>query len=105
MANIYGDNYTKEFLNVPSERASVGEYKGKVKVLFDKISAGAAGDVLSIGKLPAGARVLAVDSVNGDNPSCNVAKGDSISSETTVQFTLGAAPAANIKAWVLFVMD
>jgi len=102
MANIYGENYTKAFINNPAEQAKAGEYGGAVKVLFDLVAAGAGADVLHIGKLPKGSRVLAIESVNCDSPAFNVAVGEAISAETEVLVTLGAAPSFPAKAWVLY---
>lgn len=105
MANIYGENYTKAFINNPSEQANMGEYGGVKKVLFDRVAAGAAADVLSIGKLPKGARVLTIGNVGGNNPVCNVAPADLIAAETIITFTLGGAPVFPVSAWVEYVID
>lgn len=105
MADIYGANYTKAYINNPAEQANMGEYGGVKKVLFDKVAAGAGADVLSIGKLPKGARVLSVNNVGGNNPVCNVAPADLIAAETIVTFTLGAAPTFPVSAWVEYVVD
>jgi hypothetical protein len=106
MANIYGDNYTKEFINQPSERSNVGEVHAKVKALYDQKSGGVAADVLTFGKLPANALVLALGSVGaGASPVFNVAAGDKPSSETVLTCTLGVGPAATSKVWVLYSID
>lgn len=63
MADLYASNYTKVYVNKPSEKAGKGEYNGHVKVLYDEYVVPTANelgtsDVLYFGKLPAGARVL-----------------------------------------------
>ena len=105
MANIYGSNYTKAFINNPAEQANMGEYGGVKKVIFDQVAAGAGADVLYIGKLPKGARVITVGNVGGNNPTCNVSPAQLISAETAVTFTLGAAPSVPVSAWVEYVVD
>lgn len=105
MANIYGANYTKAYINNPAEQSNMGEYGGVKKVVFDQVAAGAGADVLSIGKLPKGARVLTVGNVGGNNPVCNVTPAQLISAETIVTFTLGAAPTFPVSAWVEYVVD
>lgn len=105
MANQYGENYTKEYINVPSERSNVGEAGGKVKVCFDKLAAPVGGNDMYIGKIPNGARILSVDSLRCDTPTFNVAAGDLLSSETAIVVTLGAAPTADCLAWVTYVLD
>jgi hypothetical protein len=41
MANINGKNYAKEFSNIPSEAADIGEYGGRKKIIFDEFSGAA----------------------------------------------------------------
>jgi hypothetical protein len=61
---VYGVNYTKAFVNVPSRPVEQGESGGKVKCLFDSYTLPAGvidvGDVVKLGglKLPQGARVV-----------------------------------------------
>ena len=62
MATVYGANYTKQFINNPSELIPKGEQYGRVHVAYDSYTAsGAIGinDLVYLMKLPAGARVLA----------------------------------------------
>ena len=105
MSDIYGANYTKAYINNPAEQANMGEYGGVKKVIFDQVAAGAGADVMHVGKLPKGARVLSVNNVGGNNPTCNVAPAALIAAETVVTFTLGAAPTFPVSAWVEYVVD
>lgn len=107
MANKYGSNYTKAFVNVPAERANAGEYGGKVKVLFDQLVSGAvAADVLYIGKLPKGARILELKSIGaGSGAAFNVAAADIMSAETAITLTIGTSPSDPVSAWVYYIVD
>lgn len=62
MATFNGVNYKKVYVDDPSGKANKGEYNGHKKVLFDEITFDqdviADDDIIKIGKLPAGARVL-----------------------------------------------
>jgi len=64
MANLYGSNYTKAFINVPSEKIEPGEFAGKMKVAYDEYDLDglgvvlAANDIIYLMKIPAGARIL-----------------------------------------------
>jgi len=63
MTDLYGSNYTKAYVNKPSEKAGTGEYNGHVKILFDEYVVPTANelataDFIYLGKLPKGARVL-----------------------------------------------
>jgi len=63
MTDLYGSNYTKAYVNKPSEKAGKGEYNGHVKILFDEYVVPTANelataDFIYLGKLPKGARVL-----------------------------------------------
>lgn len=63
---LYGANYTATEINVPSEKAGVGENIGKIHFSFDSFSPATAdgeyevGDVVKMFKLPKGARVIDV---------------------------------------------
>ena len=106
MAAIYGANYTKNYISNPPEQANMGEVGGVKKVLFDQVAAGAAADVLSIGKLPKGARVLEVKSIGaGSGASFNVAPAAVMSAQTEVQVTLGTGPSFPLSAWVEYIVD
>jgi len=108
MAAKNGVNYAKEFVNVPSEQAEPGSMGGRVRVLLDYILAGGAveADVVSIGKLPKGARVLRCSNVGGGtSPSYSVAPMAQMSAETVVTFTVGASPSTDIYVFIEYVLD
>lgn len=61
MANLYGINHTKVYRDVPSSKANVGDYYGRVHAIVDKYTAAGAisnGDVIYLGKIPKGAKVI-----------------------------------------------
>ncbi len=61
MTALYGANYTNAYVDVPATPYPAGEQNGNCRILFDSYtwtSAPAASDTISIGKLPAGARVV-----------------------------------------------
>lgn len=64
MANLYGANYKKAFVDAPSTKMGVGEQGGRVRVAYDQYDlatdgvALANGDILYLMKLPKGARVV-----------------------------------------------
>ena len=61
MATVYGVNYTKQFVNIPSEKIPKGEQYGRVHVAYDSYVASdaiAINTLVNLMKLPAGARVL-----------------------------------------------
>lgn len=113
MAAINGFNYAKNIL-VPKEQSNAGEVGGGVKVLFDAyVGTPVAADVLSIGKLPKGARILTIVSVGaGTAPtyakvdslgnSSVLAAGDVIAAESLVKVTIGASPSLNAGAFVTY---
>lgn len=117
MAAINGKNYAKN-ISVPKEQSNAGEVGGVVKCLFDQYDGTpTAADVLSIGKLPKGARILSVNSiglggaglawakVDAAGSSSTLAAGDVIASESLVKITIGASPSANAAGFVQYVVD
>lgn len=61
MANIYGVNHTAQYVTVPSQKFSVGDFGGRVRAIIDQyVPAGAisSGDKLYLGKIPKGAKVI-----------------------------------------------
>lgn len=62
MAELYGNNYKLAYVDVPAKQIGVGEQAGRKRILFDSHTFAAAvnpiADVIKIGKLPKGARVL-----------------------------------------------
>jgi len=106
MANIYGSNYQKEFINEPKEAANVGEYAGKQRVAIDSFSGAAGSDDVYCAKLPAGSFVLAASVIGGGTaPTFNVAAGDKMVAETEVICTLDADAAADGKCWIEYSLD
>lgn len=118
MAAINGYNYAKN-ISVPKEQSNPGEVGGVVKCLFDAyVGTPAAGDVLSIGKLPKGARILSISAsaamgaaptfakVLADGTSSTLAAGDLLSGESLVKVTAaGGSYGANPFVFVLYVVD
>lgn len=106
MSAINGVNYTKA-VAVPREQSNAGEVGGVKRVLFDQYLVGAlAADVLSIGSLPKGARVLEVKSINaGVGASFSVDPGEILSAAEVVTVTIGAGPADPVSAWIEYVID
>lgn len=106
MANIYGDNYNKEFILDPSQPANIGEYGGKKKVMFDRFSGAAGGDDVYFGKLPIGALVLNISHIGGGTaPVFSVAVGDKVSVETDLICTLDGDAAASGLIFCEYILD
>ena len=75
MATVYGANYTKQFINNPSELIPKGEQYGRVHVAYDSYTASGAIAIntqINLMKLPAGARVLACTFKHDDLGSAGV---------------------------------
>ena len=106
MAEKYGKNYTKAFINTIKEKANVGDWAAKMRLLYDEQDGVLEADTMLIGKLPKGARVLSVNHVGaGTSPSFNVSPTQVMADETIVIVTVGATPAATVKAWVEYTVD
>ena len=106
MADVFGSNYTKEYISSPKQFADIGEYNGKVRCMFDSFSGAAGGDVVYFGKLPAGARVIDVKGSGlGTAPVFSHALGDKLSAKADVTVTLDADASANGFALVLYVTE
>lgn len=106
MADVFGSNYQKEFINVPSEQGAIGEMGGKKKVSFDSFSGAAGSDDVYFGKLQAGARILAVNHIGaGTSPAFNVTVGDKLSAEQDLICTLDVDAAASGSCWVEYLLD
>jgi len=106
MADVFGSNYQKEFINVPSEQGAIGEMGGKVKASFDSFSGAAGSDDVYFGKIQSGARILAISSIGtGTAPVFNVAIGDKLSSEQDLICTLDVDAAASGSIWVEYLLD
>lgn len=72
MATKFGVNATKRLSDVPSAKIAVSDQGGRKRVAYDSYTISAilaAGDILKMGKIPAGARILgwkiAVHTVSG----------------------------------------
>jgi hypothetical protein len=107
MADRNGVNYAKEIAK-PSEQAEPGSRNAPVRVLLDYTlgSVAVAGDVISLGKIPKGARVIRCSNVGGGtSPSYSVAPMQKMTDEAVVTFTVGTTPAADVYAFVEYVLN
>lgn len=119
MANLNGVNYGNN-IAVPKVQSKAGEVGGVLKVLFDAyVGTPAAADVLTIGKLPKGARVLRITSNGGmgaaptfakvlveTGASTALAAGDVLQGESLVKITAaGGTYGANPFVFVEYVVD
>lgn len=106
MADIFGSNYSKEFIQEPSQAAAVGEYNGKQRVAIDEFSGAAGGDDVYMAKLPLNAFILNLSHIGaGTAPTFNVAVGDKLSAETDIICTLDGDASASGKIWVEYSLD
>jgi hypothetical protein len=115
MANIYGGNYTKEFINEPSEAANVGEYSGKQRVAIDSFSGAGASDVVTFALLPPNAFILAVTVIGGgtaptftgtdEDGAVTIAAGEKLGKFTTIDCNLDADTSAAGKMWIEYSLD
>jgi hypothetical protein len=62
MATLYGSNYSNAYIEEPKSSYGKGEYNGHLKCLYDEhtfaADVNAINDVIKMGKLPAGSRVV-----------------------------------------------
>lgn len=61
MATLFGANYTKEFVNVPSEKILAKEKSGKIRMAYDSytfVADAVSGATIKLMKLPAGAKLV-----------------------------------------------
>ena len=106
MAEKYGKNYTKAFINTIKEKANVGDWAARIRMLYDEQDGVLEADTMLIGKLPKGARVVSVNHVGaGTSPAFNVSPTEVITAEKTVIVTVGATPSVTVKAWVEDTVD
>jgi hypothetical protein len=107
MANIDGKNYAKEFSNIPSEAADIGEYGGRKKIIFDEFSGAAGLDTVNFGKIPPGARILALSEIGGGTaPTFSHSVGDKIGASGEILIcTLDADAAATGMIWIEYILD
>lgn len=69
MSTKYGSNYTDRFQTKPVVPVDASNYGGNVKAMYDEYTLAAAlstGDVLKMGRLPKGAKVLEVILASAD---------------------------------------
>jgi hypothetical protein len=61
MATLNGNQYKQAYVDVPSSKIKPGDVSGDVKIMFfdfDITAAPTNGDILKLGKIPAGVRVV-----------------------------------------------
>lgn len=118
MAALNGVNYANN-ISVPAVQSNPGEVGGVVKCLFDSyVGSISAADVLSVGKLPKGARILSITvaaamgaaptfaKVLADGTSSALAAGDVLAGQSLVKITAaGGTYGSNPIAFVLYVVD
>jgi hypothetical protein len=79
MATFSGLNYTRAYVNVPSDKIPAGEVGGEIMMAYDSYTSTAnvaASDIIRGVRIPAGAKLKAVHMklpVNGGTVSCGVA--------------------------------
>ena len=107
MADIYGSNYQKEFVDVPSDQAAPGEYGGRVKCMYDSYAGATPGaDNVYLGKIPSGARILRLSHVGGGTaPTWSVALDDKLTAEADLILTLDGDGAASGYGFCEYVLD
>jgi hypothetical protein len=106
MANVYGSNYSKEYIQDPKQAANVGEVAGKVRVIYDEFSGASGSDDVYFGKLQAGALILSVNEIGGGTAaSFNVAVGDKLTAETDLICSLDADADAAGQCWIEYALD
>ena len=69
MSDYYGVNYTKQYVNVPSEKIPKGEQYGRVHVAYDEyttVGVIETADNIAMMKIPAGARIIEAKMVHED---------------------------------------
>lgn len=71
MADVYGVNYEKEWVNDPAEQAAKGTRNAHIKNQYEELSGVAAADVLYLCKLQEKARFLGLEALN-----CALGAGD-----------------------------
>lgn len=114
MADYSSLNFKKQFDDIPSDVAAIGEYGGRVKCMYSSwdsaddatngtnYAAIVATDTMQICKIPAGARILRISEDSGltggfsyqkvgASGSSTLAVNDKLSEEVQVQITLAGA--------------
>jgi len=91
MADINGGNYAKEFVDIPSDVAAIGEYGGRKKVMFDTYTGATPGaDDVYFGRIPAGARILQFTTIGGGTAPTFSTKA--VSTGATAALAVGYPP-------------
>lgn len=106
MATVQARNYKKAYVDEPSQMYDIGFNGGTVHVLIDDIQAPTAADVVEIGKLPKGAKILSVNHIGfGTSPVFNISPMDLLTEITKIEVTVGATPSAGkASAWVTYTV-
>lgn len=84
MANKYGTEYTKEWINDPAEQADKGTRNAHIKAFYETFPTVANTDVLYICKLQHRAYFLGLESLDGALGSGDVKVIDKDGDETTI---------------------
>jgi hypothetical protein len=69
VATIYAVNYNKAYVAIPSQKYGLGEFNGRSRVMYDSytfIAESTSGDILKVGQIQAGNRVLSWRVVSPD---------------------------------------
>ena len=97
MAALYGVNYTKANISVPTEIIAKGEVSGTVMVAYDEITLAAElanADTISLCRIPKGARIIRVDVVCpslGNTGAVNIGTASSATAFASAVALSGAA--------------
>ena len=121
MANKYGVNYTKEFIQEPSEKAAKATRNAPIKCNFEEVTGVASGDEVFLCKLNHKAIFLGLESIVGALGAGDVkivdkagnetviAKGDLVNGQVeggvSVVLVADGTTAASLKVLVKFLMD
>lgn len=121
MANIYGSNYQKEWINDPSEQASKGTRNAHLKCQLEDASGISAGDLVYLFKLQAKAVLVEASALVGtlgagglqvidkDGNASAVAVGDELDGQVEggldVVLVADAGTSASVKVLVKLLMD
>lgn len=121
MAVVYGDNYEKEWINDPSEKADKGTRNASIKCQFDSFAGVANGDDLYIFKLENKAKFLGksalvgtlgagdLKSIDKDGNETVIAVGDDLDGQVEggliIALEADAGTSASVDVLLQFLMD
>lgn len=121
MANVYGENYTKEWINDPAEQADKGTSNVTLKGFYEEITGIADTDSVFICKIQHRVRFLELESIVGalgagalrvidkDGNATAVAAGDlidgAIEGGLDLVLTADGTTAATLKVFVRLLQD